>query len=209
MRIQNAYNNWSEIYDCNKNKTRDLDQKVTKEILSKISFESVLELGCGTGKNTHFLVHQAKQVVAVDFSQGMLEVAKAKINSIKVSFHQADITQNWDFTNEKFDLLMCNLILEHIENLNFIFQQAQQKLQKNGKFFISELHPFKQYLGTKARYETENGIEELEVYTHHISDFTNAALHNGFKIIEINEWWHEEDEKSLPRIVTFLFQKVL
>lgn len=177
-------------------------------MLSKITFDSVSELGCGTGKNTEWLVQKATQVVAVDFSQGMLAVAKAKIKADNVRFHQADITKNWDYTDQTFDLITCNLILEHIENLNFIFQQAHQKLINKGMFFISELHPFKQYLGTKARYETEKGTEELEVYTHHISDFTNAALQNGFKIRELKEWWHDEDEKSVQRIVSFLFQKV-
>jgi hypothetical protein len=31
MSIQNAYNEWSEIYDSNQNLTRDLDQQVTRE----------------------------------------------------------------------------------------------------------------------------------------------------------------------------------
>ncbi len=205
--IQKAYDNWSEIYDSNKNKTRDLDQKATKDMLSKITFDSVLELGCGTGKNTEWLVQKATQVVAVDFSQGMLAVAKAKIKATHVLFIPTDVAKNWDFTDQTFDLITCNLILEHIENLDFIFRQAYQKLGNKGYFFVSELHPFKQYLGTKARYETEKGIEELEVFVHHISDFTDAALQNGFKIRELKEFWHDEDEKTVPRLITFVFEK--
>ncbi len=208
MSIQNAYNNWSEIYDTNLNKTRDLDQQVTNKTLSKLTFENVLELGCGTGKNTEWLVQKATQVVAVDFSQGMLTVAKAKIKANNVFFIQADITKNWDFIDQTFDLITCNLILEHIENLHFMFQQATKKLKNGGQFFISELHPFKQYLGTKARFETEKGVEELEVFIHHISDFTDAALKSGFKIMSLKEFWHDEDEKSVPRLLSFIFKKV-
>ena len=207
MSIQKAYNSWSDIYDSNENKTRDLDRKVTLSVLSEYDFEKVLELGCGTGKNTEFLLSKSNKLTAVDFSEGMLTKAKTKFPSENVKFIQADITETWNFTTEKFDLITCNLILEHIENLNFIFQQAFEKLEKNGKFFICELHPFKQYTGTKARYETDEGIHELEVYTHHITGFTDSALKNGFKLLKLQEWFDEPNENGLPRLVSFVFEK--
>lgn len=55
MSIQNAYNDWSETYDTNINLTRDLDQKVTRDLLACQKFDSIFELGCGTSKNTMFL----------------------------------------------------------------------------------------------------------------------------------------------------------
>jgi len=207
MSIQNAYNNWSEIYDTNLNKTRDLDQQVTIETLSKLTFENVLELGCGTGKNTEWLVQKATQVVAVDFSQGMLDIAISKIKSKNVRFLQADITKNWDFNTEIFDLITCSLILEHIENLDFIFAQAFQKLERGGKFFICELHPFKQYLGSKARFETEIGVEELDVYIHHMSEFVVNAQKNEFKILELSEWFDDPNISGIPRLISFVFER--
>ncbi len=55
MDIQNAYNEWSETYDSNENLTRDLDQQVTRSLLGGLHFDFILEIGCGTGKNTVFL----------------------------------------------------------------------------------------------------------------------------------------------------------
>ena len=55
MSVEKAYNIWAHQYDINKNRTRDLDKKSTIETLSKFEFETVLELGCGTGKNTSWL----------------------------------------------------------------------------------------------------------------------------------------------------------
>ena len=97
--------------------------------------------------------------------------------------------------------------VEHIENLDFIFKEAFAKLKSNGLFFICELHPFKQYNGTKARFETETGLTELEVYTHNISEFTSTAFKNGFKILELKEWFDDFNEKEIPRLVSFVFQK--
>jgi len=45
-----------------------------------------LELGCGTGKNTEWLVTKAKQITSVDFSPEMLVKAIEKIKSPKVEF---------------------------------------------------------------------------------------------------------------------------
>ena len=95
MSIEKAYNSWASLYDTNQNKTRDLDQRVTKEVLSKYSFQSVVELGCGTGKNTLWLLEQSEQIIGLDFSQEMLNKAKAKITSDKVSFLKTDLNKDW------------------------------------------------------------------------------------------------------------------
>ena len=206
MSIEFAYNAWAEQYDTNENKTRDLDLTATVETLKKYEFKSVLELGCGTAKNTIWLLSKAECVVGLDFSEEMLRIAQEKINDVRVEFKSADLNKNWDIENQFADLVTASLTLEHIANLNFIFNQAYQKLKENGLFFISELHPFKQYSGSKARYETENGTEELEVYTHHISDYLNAAKNNNFELLEINEWFDTTPEKGIPRLISFVFK---
>jgi predicted TPR repeat methyltransferase len=117
------------------------------------------------------------------------------------------LTKDWEIENNFVDLITASLTLEHIENLDHIFLQANLKLKKNGLFFISELHPFKQYSGSKAKYETENGIKELEVYIHHISEYIDTAKNNGFKLIELKEWFDESSENEIPRLISFVFKK--
>ena len=207
MTIEKAYNIWADQYDTNKNKTRDLDQKSTVQTLKKYSFESVIELGCGTGKNTMYLLTKAEKVLALDFSQEMLNIAKAKIIDPRVNFQEADVLKKWKASDSFADLITSSLILEHIEDLDFIFNQAFLKLKPNGLFFISELHPFKQYLGTKARYEDEEGVQELQTFTHHISEFLDSAKKNKFKLLEIKEWFDDETKNEVPRLISFVFQK--
>ncbi|MDY0318352.1 MAG: class I SAM-dependent methyltransferase [Candidatus Izemoplasmatales bacterium] len=207
MSIEKSYNSWAEQYDTNENKTRDLDTKSTIKTLTKYDFKNVLELGCGTGKNTSWLLNKAELIIGLDFSQGMLDIAKKKITDHRVEFKKADLTKDWEIENQFADLVTSSLTLEHIEDLNHIFNQANKKLKENGLFFISELHPFKQYSGSKARYETGNGIEELSVYTHHISDYIENAESNGFEILEIKEWFDEKPEKEIPRLISFVFRK--
>jgi ubiquinone/menaquinone biosynthesis C-methylase UbiE len=207
MSIEKAYNIWANQYDTNENRTRDLDKKATIETLNKYDFKSVLELGCGTGKNTKWLLEKAKQIIGLDFSQEMLNKAQEKIVDKKVVFRRADLTENWKIDNDFGDLITCSLTLEHIKNVHHIFNQANLILKNNGIFFISELHPFKQYTGSKAKYETESGVKELEVYIHHISEYIDAAKNNGFEFVEMKEWFDEDNENGIPRLISFVFKK--
>jgi|TARA_B100000768_G_scaffold170896_1_gene177689 predicted TPR repeat methyltransferase len=207
MSIEKAYNIWANQYDTNKNLTRDLDKRSTIETLSKYKFETVLELGCGTGKNTKWLLEKATHIIGLDFSQEMLNKAKEKIFDERVTFKKADLNENWEVDTDSLELVSCSLTLEHIKNLNHIFYQASLKLKEDGLFFISELHPFKQYSGSKARYETENGTEELEVYIHHISEYIENAKTNGMDLVELKEWFDEGVENEIPRLISFVFKK--
>lgn len=207
MKIQDAYTRWSTTYDSDRNLTRDLDQLATEHALKGRSYQNVLELGCGTGKNTALLSRVSRNILAVDFSPGMLKQAKAKIDAGNVLFVVADLTKPWPCKTASVELIVCNLVLEHIEDLTPIFAQASQALTEGGLFFISELHPFRQYQGTQARFQNDQGAVFIGAFVHHFSDFLEAAEQNGFLFRTMKEWWHEEDQNKTPRLVSFTFEK--
>jgi len=206
MSVQKAYDNWSAQYDTNINRTRDLEASALQETLAGIEFETCLEIGCGTGKNTTWLLTKAKAITAVDLSTEMLAKAKEKINNDKVNFIQADILQDWDFVTPKYELISFSLVLEHIENLEPVFEKASEVIADGGYIYIGELHPFKQYNGSKARYDTDEGEQVVSCFNHHISDFTQAAKKYGFTIMLINEYFDEGDRNTIPRILSILLK---
>ena len=208
MNVQQAYNNWAEQYDTNKNKTRDLEGGVLRKVLQDIPFENCLEIGCGTGKNTEWLITKANTVTSVDLSEVMLSKARVKVVSDKVNFIQADITKDWDFASQQYDLVGFSLVLEHIENLSEIFEKVANVTHTGSYIYVGELHPFKQYTGTKARFETAEGLQIVTCFNHNISDFTQAAKQFGFEIVEIEEYFDEDDRTNIPRILTVVFRKI-
>jgi ubiquinone/menaquinone biosynthesis C-methylase UbiE len=207
--VQSVYDQWARSYDEIENKTRDLDRIATQLMLAEIisSSKSVLEFGCGTGKNTSWLINHAQHVTAVDFSEEMLHRAKEKTSASNLLFKQADISQTWPFEHLSFDLITCNLILEHVQDIDFVFSEAIKVLKLGGYFFISELHPFKQYHGSKARFEKDDVMISPDCYTHHISDFFVSATKYGFSCVELKEWFDNNDRTSIPRLISFLFKK--
>jgi SAM-dependent methyltransferase len=208
MKTRDAYTRWSTTYDSDRNLTRDLDRLATEHTLIDHHYQNILELGCGTGKNTALLDRIGSTVLAMDFSLGMLREAKTKVTSDHVSFFLADLTKPWPARTRSFDLVVCNLVLEHIEDLAPIFYQASQSLAAGGQFFVSELHPYRQYQGVKANFRNEQETIHIEAFVHHISDFIEAAHENGLTLRMMKEWWHEEDSNKPPRIVSFLFEKL-
>jgi len=207
MRVEEAYEIWSGTYDHDRNLTRDLDEQITREILRESRFESILEIGCGTGKNTRWFSEIAERVQAIDFSPAMIDQARKKYAAENVTFILADVTKPWPVPDASVDLVTCNLVLEHINDLSFIFTEAARVLITSGRCFVSELHPFRQYQGVQARFEREDGTITIPAFVHHISEFFEAAAGGQLTLITMNEWWHVEDDGKPPRLISFMFRK--
>jgi len=210
MSVEECYDVWADQYDSNENRTRDMEALVIQSALDTVQMRgSCLEIGCGTGKNTVWLADRFAKVVSVDFSEKMLAVAQQKISASHVSFHRADITEPWSFstTDTTFDVVTFSLMLEHIEDLDAVFAQVAGKVISGGVVYVGELHPFKQYVGSKARFETSSGTQVLTCFVHHVSDFTEAAARNGFRVLRISEHFDDDNRQDIPRILCLLLQK--
>lgn len=207
MNVQAAYDHWSGSYDADENLTRDLDRTVTESQLGGLRVKSLLELGCGTGKNSRFLASLADRMAALDFSAAMMAQAQHKTTGKAVGFCRVDLTISWPFAEGAFELLSANLVLEHIQDLDFVFSEAGRALAEGGRFYLSELHPFRQYQGKKAIFRQEGETHEITAFVHHLSDFLEAAAAHEFRLLELKEWWHAADQGKPPRLVTLLFEK--
>lgn len=208
MTIDAHYTRWADRYDTDPNATRDLDRAATVEVLGPLTVGMAIEAGCGTGKNTSLLASISQSVLALDFSPGMLARARARVQDHHVQFQQADLLQTWPCGDGLAELVSCNLVLEHIEHMVSIFRESARVLIPGGRFFVSELHPNRQYLGSQARFVDDQGeTTRIQAYVHHVSDFTRAALDADFEIERLDEWWGAEDAKTTPRLLTLLVRK--
>ncbi|MFD2518390.1 class I SAM-dependent DNA methyltransferase [Salinimicrobium flavum] len=206
MKIDESYNAWANSYDSVVNRTRDLEAQVIRQTFLNPHYGNILELGCGTGKNTEWLSKKADFVEALDISEEMIARAKAKIAAENVTFNHADITREWPVKPGWANLITCSLVLEHVEELNFIFKQAARALKRKGKFYICELHPMKQYSGSRAKYESAEGVQMPQAFVHHISDYLNAARTEGFSLLDLNEYFDDKENDNIPRLISLVFE---
>ena len=109
LREESIHNYAFEIYELHESKLL--------ELLKKLEFKSVLELGCGFGRVTNLIMNNfdVEEYVAVDMSPEQLHNAQCHIHSKKIKFVRADITQLPDkIMNMKFDLVIATEVLMHI-----------------------------------------------------------------------------------------------
>jgi len=205
--IRDLYDRWASSYDQTPNSTRDVDARVTRQMLESISAHNVLEIGCGTGKHTSWLGDRFPVVVAIDFSSAMLKEARAKIRSANISFLRADVQRAWPMKDGQFDLIVSTLILEHLPQLDFFFREAFRILNHDGYLYISELHPFKQLQGVQATLPDDR--LKIPAFYHPISEYLNMAISVGFllKRMEESEKPVETESNHIPHIISFLFIK--
>jgi ubiquinone/menaquinone biosynthesis C-methylase UbiE len=209
--VRASYDVWAETYDSDANRTRDLDREVTREVLGDLAIRLVVEIGCGTGKNTTFLALKAERVHALDFSPRMLAIAREKVRQDleagRVLFSVADVTDGWPCRGAWADLVTCSLVLEHVADLRPVFAEACGVLAVGGRLFVSELHPRRQARGTKARFERAGATTEIQAFFHPVAEFREAAEAAGLTVERQDEWWHREDDGKPPRLVSFLFRR--
>jgi ubiquinone/menaquinone biosynthesis C-methylase UbiE len=206
-----AYDRWSQVYDVDSNATRDLDALVLRARASEFSERDVLELGCGTGKNTEWLALYARQVLALDFSEGMLDRARVRLSDVtRVSFLLHDVRQPWPVEEASRDRIVSNLVLEHVEDLHPIFEQATRALRPGGAFLLSELHPFRQLQGAGAGFvrPEDARVEQVRVFLHDVSEYVSAGFAAGLALRTLEEWRDAGAPRtSAPRILWMTWQK--
>lgn len=212
--IAAAYNEWAETYDTDPNRTRDLAAQVLKQADLGCADRKVVEVGCGTGRNTDWLAGPAagaREIVALDFSEEMLARARDRVRDPRVRFIHHDVRAKWPLADDSADLVIAILILEHVETLEPFFVEAARALKVGGELFMCELHPMRQLLGGQAQFtSTQTGERQLvTAFLHNTSDYVNGGLSSGFELVEMGEW---RDADALPtaspRLLSLLFRRV-
>ena len=211
--IAAAYNDWAETYDSVQNQTRDLAGAALRQTDLKLAGRRVIEVGCGTGRNTEWLARPeagAANIVALDFSEAMLAKGRARVNDTAVRFIQHDVRAVWPLEDATADLVIAMLILEHVGNLTPVFAEAARVLAAGGEFFLCELHPMRQLAGGQAQFSNARTGERqlVTAFIHDVSDYVNTGLSSGFELLQMGEW---RDTGALPdrqpRLLSLLFRR--
>lgn len=208
--VAEAYDRWSRRYDDDLNATRDLDARVVRQSPLHLSGARILELGCGTGKNSAWLATHARELVALDFSPGMLDVARRRVRAAHVRFVEHDITRPWPVESGSCDVVVGNLVLEHVRDLEPIYAEAARALRPGGQLFLCELHPYRQLRGGQAHFEDAETkqIVPVAAFEHSVSEYVNGGLAAGLTLRALGEHLEESaPADSVPRLLSVLFER--
>jgi ubiquinone/menaquinone biosynthesis C-methylase UbiE len=198
--VARAYDAWARTYDSDPNATRDLDAVVLRASGIALDGRDVVEAGCGTGKNTAFLAERARSVVGLDFSAGMLARARQRVRDAHVHFTEHDIREPWPLASGSCDVVVANLVLEHVQDLQRVLAEAARILRPGGDLLICELHPERQRRGGQAQFRDEatGEMQLIRAYRHATSEYVNAGIAAGLLVVRMGEWIEEGAPGDAP-----------
>jgi malonyl-CoA O-methyltransferase len=194
-----GYDRWSRIYDEEDNPLIALEAALFPELLGDVRGLRIADLGCGTGRQALAMARAGAQVVAADFSEGMLAKARAKRGTAAVRFLRHDITRGLPFADGAFDRVTCCLVLEHVVDLEPLMREAARVCRADGRILVSELHPAMRLLDVQAQFtDPSTGMKTRPAAAAHcISDYVLAAERAGLSVERMSE--HAVDEELVTR----------
>ncbi|KAF2202783.1 S-adenosyl-L-methionine-dependent methyltransferase [Delitschia confertaspora ATCC 74209] len=212
-----TYNAWASVYDTDGNILQAIDDLSLSTLLpefltqvlssSSSSTLNILDLGCGTGRNTAKLLtypwptDKLVNVHGVDFSRKMLDIAERKLRGAKEqwspSIHKLGLectdAFNDDSGNEVFfpalqlHAIISTLVAEHIP-LETYFRALAELLPREGSCaLITNMH---QEMGqlSQAGFVTSEGVKIRGTsYVHSVEDMMEEAMRWGFEVLGVNE----------------------
>lgn len=130
-KISGLYDLFETIY--NGKVYRDLGEKVAEKIEQN---DIVLECACGTGAISKYIAPKCRQLIATDFSEGMLkQTAKNchKYHNIKI--RRADMT-HLKCRDNRFDKVVAGNVIHLLENPHAAIKELERVCKTGGKIII-------------------------------------------------------------------------
>jgi ubiquinone/menaquinone biosynthesis C-methylase UbiE len=204
----------------------DFLMPLTLGMLGDVHGRKVLDLGCGEGGYARELARRGAEVVGVDGSERLVEVARqrARVAKLNIDLVCANASHMPQISSDAFDLVLAAMSLMDVEDYSGAIAEAHRVLRRRGELLMSITHPcfmapvsqwIKDDTGEAKffavdRYFDRSAWEERitprfshPVLRRHrpLEDYIRAPLNAGFALREFHEPTASDDD--LKRSVRF------
>jgi len=104
----------------------------------------MLDIACGNGLTSRRLLNAGAKVVAIDFSEELVAVAKERDHGRDIDYRIVDVTDYnalVELSPDGFDAALCNMALMDIADICPLMRALARLLRPGGAFVFSILHP--------------------------------------------------------------------
>lgn len=192
--LENSKDYWNNKYwkeNINNNKTdflKDNWMEKYKEIIVDRSLKKAIDLGCGIGQDTKWLIDNDFDVVSCDISDIALSKLKEMVPNSKTM--QIDVKKKLPFEHNSIDLINANLSLHYfnLEDTIKIFNEIYRVLRPGG-LFIGRMNSDKneEYVKETTKEIEKNYYYDYGKYYRLFNKEQFDILTKGWNIIILNE----------------------
>ncbi|GAB2678037.1 class I SAM-dependent methyltransferase [Thalassiella azotivora] len=144
-----AVNPWNAAYD----------RPAVLALAGEVDGLRVLDAGCGPGLYAEELVARGADVVAVDQSPAMVELARDRAPSAEVRVHDLADDPVW-LADHSVDLVVCPLVWHYLDDRVATLRWFRRLVAPGGAVVISTHHPASDWVRLGGSYFTEAVVEE-------------------------------------------------
>lgn len=166
--------------------TEAIDFAIEKFNINKNS--NVLEIGSGVGGPSRYLAYKTgANVLALELQQDHHEIGIELTrrcgleNNVK---HLCGDFLEYDFKDQKFDLVASWLTLYHIPNRELLLKNCMKLLKNDGYFFAEDFAFHKQFSQTELE---ELSTDFFANYIVSYNDYKNDLVKTGFNEVEVED----------------------
>ena len=93
----------------------------------------ILDVGCGGGFTSKLYIKEGNRVIGVDIFTDVLKEAREVLYGVILQ----DIEKEWGIRSKTFDVVIMNVILEHIYRTDFVIREAYRVLKDDGVLLVA------------------------------------------------------------------------
>lgn len=194
---------WNVIHsDCERAQIRYDDWLDTFEAVIDGCETPVIDLGCGSGNDTLYLIERGKRVIACDYAQNAIRNIKKNFPEIEkaVCF---DMTEGLPFEEDLTDLVVCDLSLHYFtEHRTFAILDEIKRVLRPGGMLLFRVNSVR---------DVNHGAGRGREIEHHLYEMEDGGYKRFFDGHDIETFWGDWDQVFLREEVMdrYELEKVL
>ncbi len=180
--------------------------KYLEPYVPSVSNALVLDAGGGTGRWAIRMAAKGCQVVLVDASEKMLNVADKKVKENgfqnRITIKKGDITRT-DYADNTFDMILCEHALFLFQNPDSVLSELKRILKRNAPLIVSAQNRYVQSLSSLGGKPNVDNVErafkvlateehecmtkdgKVKIYTWTPQEFRSMLERSGFRVEKI------------------------
>ncbi len=185
---QTVAKNWNKQYE---QPTFKLRLDAVENMLESISVDGTkwLDAGCGTGVISRLIASKGSQVLAVDASENMLEIAKESSREFgdKIKYTPIDSVESLPYRDDEYDGIVCSSVLEYLKDPQQCLTEFHRVIKPGGTLIISvpnsrsivrKLHGFRFHVSKMF------GTSKSAFYGLSVNSYTRGSLNTVLKTLD-------------------------